>query len=183
MNLALNILMGALVVACSAATTYLISISRERLWHRSKKSEELYHKAEETYFDLCSFFRARYELSRMIVNSHDAREIAAINRHIVDLKILVGLYFPALGPRLSCAIAATATAFDQLRLAEASDETNRAQALQRLDFAVSSIAESFDHFKAEILCSGQTERIGKVSDALFNWRHRHMSERILSGAA
>jgi hypothetical protein len=183
MNMALDILIGAFVVFGSAVATYLISISRERLWLRSKKSEELYHKAEEAYFDLCAFFRARYELSRMIVHPCDGREIAAINRHIVDLKILVGLYFPALGPRLSGVVAATATAFDQLRLAETSDGLNRAESLQRLDYAVSNIKDSFDHFKAEILSSGRTDRIGKIPDALINGRHRRRSERVLSGAA
>ena len=71
MSMALNILIGALVVISSAFTTYLISISRERLWLKSKKSEELYHKAEEAYFDIYGFFRARYELSRMVVNPYD----------------------------------------------------------------------------------------------------------------
>ncbi|MDI9847289.1 hypothetical protein QM467_04340 [Rhodoblastus sp. 17X3] len=164
-------------------TTYLISISRERLWLRSKKSEELYHKAEEAYFDLSAFFRERYELSQMIVNPHDAREITAINRHIVDLKILVGLYFPALGHHLSGVVAATATGFDQLRLAEASDESNRANAMQMLDYAVSGLKDSFDHFKEEILRAGQTDGVGKISDVLFNRSHRRMSERVLSGAA
>jgi hypothetical protein len=183
MSMALNILIGALVVISSAFTTYLISISRERLWLKSKKSEELYHKAEEAYFDLCGFFRARYELSRMIVNPHDGRDVAAINRHIVDLKILVGLYFPALGPRLSGVVAATATAFDQLALAERSEGRNRAETLQRLDFAVSSIKDSFDQFKADILTCGQTDRVGQISDAIFNGRHRRLSGRVLSGAA
>jgi hypothetical protein len=183
MNMALNILLGMLVIGCSAMTTYFISISRERLWLRSKKSEELYHKAEEAYFDLSAFFRERYELSRMIVTPHDPREIAAINRHVVDLKILVGLYFPALGPRLSGVVAATATAFDQLRLAECGDESSRTNALQRLDYAVSGLKDSFDHFQVEILRTGQTDSVGKISDVLFNRSRRRISQRILSGAA
>lgn len=182
MTLALTFFMGALVIACSALTTYLISISRERLWLRSKKSEELYHKAEEAYFDICGFFRDRYDLSRMTLHPRDAREIAAINRHIVDLKILVGLYFPALGPQLGVAVAATATAFDEFRLAEASDEDNRADRLQRLDYAVSAIKSAFDPFKAEILRSGGTDRVGWISGAIFNGAHRKMSDRVLSGA-
>ena len=183
MSMALNILIGALVVISSAFTTYLISISRERLWLKSKKSEELYHKAEEAYFDIYGFFRARYELSRMVVHPYDGREVTAINRHIVDLKILVGLYFPTLGPRLSAVVVATATALDQLALAERSEGLNRAETLQRLDFAVSSIKDSFDQFKADILTSGQTDRVGQISDAIFNGRHRRLSGRVLSGAA
>jgi hypothetical protein len=183
MNMALNILLAALVVISSAFATYLISVSRERLWLRSKKSEELYRKAEEAYFDLCGFFRARYELSRMIVHPYDGRDIAAINRHIVDLKILVGLYFPALGPRLASVVAATATAFDQLALVERSEGLQRAETLQRLDYAVSTIKDSFDQFKTDILRSGRADRIGRVPDALLNARRHRMSERVLSGVA
>ena len=40
--------------------------------------------------------------------------------------------------------------------------------MQRLDFAVSSIKDSFDQFKADILTSGQTDTVGKISDAIFN---------------
>ncbi len=183
MNLASIFLLGILVVASSALVTYAISISRERLWLRSKKSEELYHKAEETYLDLCNYFRAHYEMSRTVVNQNNSRDIAAINRHIVDLKILVGIYFPALGPQLNGCVHATATAFDMLRLAEAADETNRDRAIHSLDFAVSSVKESFDQFKAGILTCGRVDRTGRFSDALMNRGHRIQSERVLSVAA
>jgi hypothetical protein len=183
MSMALTALLGMLVIAGSAATTYMISISRERLWLKSKKAEELYQKAEETCFDLCGFFRDRYELSQMVLTPHDGREIALINRRIVDLKILVGLYFPGLGHRLAGAVAATATAFDQLRLAQASDFSNRPQTLQMLDYAVSETKDSFERLKADILLAGQIDSVGRIASALFNRRPRQQSERILSAAA
>ncbi len=183
MYLASIVLMGIVVVASSALVTYAISVSRERLWLRSKKSEELYHKAEEAYLDLCNYFRAHYELSRTVVNQNNARDIAAINRHIVDLKILVGIYFPSLGPQLNGCISASATAFDMLRLAEAADETNRDEALHSLDFAVSNIEALFDRFKAGVLICGRVDRTGQFSDALMNRRRHAQSERVLSVAA
>ncbi|MGO9391575.1 hypothetical protein [Rhodoblastus sp.] len=183
MNLASIVLLGILVVASSSLATYLISVSRERLWLRSKKSEELYHKAEETYVDLCACFRARYELSRMVVNENTWRDTGAINRHIVDLKILVGLYFPSLGQQLSASLAAMATAFDMLTLAEASDETNRDRALHSLDDALCDVKDSFDRFKVCILDSGCVDRTGKIADMLLNRNRCVQAGRVLSVAA
>ena len=51
------LILGA--VSGSAAAAYFISISRERLWLKSQKSEELYRRAERTYVDGIAFFRAR----------------------------------------------------------------------------------------------------------------------------
>jgi|SRR5208282_691878 len=183
MNLASIVLLGILVVASSSFASYLISVSKERLWLRSKKSEELYHKAEETYIDLCACFRARYELSRMVVNGNAARETASINRHIVDLKILVGLYFPSLSQQLSASLAAMATAFDMLALAEAADESNRDRALHSLDDALCDVKDSFDRFKVGILSSGCVDRTGRISDVLLNRNRRVQSGRVLSVAA
>ena len=135
------IMLGVLVVVSSAMASYFMGVSRERLWLRSRKSEELYHKAEETHLDLYNFFRQNYEISRSVVRQNDGRDIAAINRHIVDLKILVGIYFPSLGPQLAEAVSATATAFDMLRLLQTSDETNRERAFEALDYAVSNLKE------------------------------------------
>jgi hypothetical protein len=183
MNSALIILFGMLVVACSAMASYFISISRERLWLRSKKSEELYHKAEEIYVDLSNFFTERYDLSQMAIYPRSGRELSTLNRDIVDLRVLVGLYLPTLGSNLSAVVVATATAFDRLRLAEASDESNREHALQALDFAVGSLKDSLDQFKKSILSAGRVDKIGRVSDMVLNRTHHAHSERVLSVAA
>lgn len=180
MNPTWNVLFGMLVVACSAMATYMISVSRERLWLRSKKSEDLYHKAEEVRYELSHFFRERYDLSLMAVYARNGGEIPRLNRQIVDLRILVGLYFPTLDANLSAAIAAAANAFDRLRLAEASDESNRAHALETLDFAVSGIKDAFDQLQKNILSVGRVDRIGRTSDAVLNRGRRVKAERVLS---
>jgi hypothetical protein len=183
MNPAWNILFGILVVASSAAAAYLINVSRERLWLRSKKSEDLYYKAEEAYGDLSNFFRDRYDLAQMTIYPRNGLEMPTIGRQVVDLRILVGLYFPALGANLSAVVAATGTAFDRLRLAEASDESNRERALHDLDFAVSNVKDAFDQFKNSILTAGRIDNIGKASDAVFNRARRVQSQRVFSLAA
>lgn len=183
MNAVIMIFLGIFVVVSSAMASYFMGVSKERLWLRSRKSEELYHKAEETHLDLYNFFRQNYEISRSVVRQNDGREIAAINRHIVDLKILVGIYFPSLGPQLAGAVSATATAFDMLRLLQTSDETNRERAFEALDYAVSNLKDLFDRFKGGILAAGSIDKVGKISDALLNRGHRAQSERVFSIAA
>ncbi|MBB4199500.1 hypothetical protein CCR94_01415 [Rhodoblastus sphagnicola] len=146
------------VVGSSAIVTYLISISRERLWLRSQKSEELYRRAEKTYVDGLSFFRTRYDMTQNKTFPRANDEMAALNENVSELNILVGLYFPALGPQLAAATNSLAVAFDRLRLAEASDLKNRERALDDLDLAVGGIREAFDHFKAAALSRGRIDR-------------------------
>jgi len=178
MNSAWDILFGLLVVASSAVATYAISISRERLWLRSKKSEELYHQTEECHFELSHFFRARYDLAQMVVYPHKAGDIRSLNRQLVGLRVLVGLYFPTLGVNLSAVLAAISTAFDWLARAQASDESNREHALEALDFAVGNVKDSIDQFKNNILAVGRVDRIGKFSDIVLNRGHRAQSQRV-----
>jgi hypothetical protein len=182
MALALEILFAVLLVASSAIVTYFISISRERLWLCSKKSEELYYKVEETHHELASFFRDRYELERLVVFPRSGNELSALDRHIVDMKICVGLYFPALEQTLSSTLNAIGTGFDLLKLAEASDETTRERALHNLDFAVSNMRDSFEQFKKDILSTGRVEKIGTRFDALINRNRRLQAQRVLSTA-
>jgi len=157
MNAYLYGLLILTVVGGSATVTYLISISRERLWLRSQKSEDLYRRAEKTYVDGLSFFRTRYDLSqaRTFPRAHD--DLAALNDDVSELNILVGLYFPALGPQLAAATNSLAVAFDRLRLAEAADLNNRERALDDLDLAVGGIREAFDQLKSAALCRGRID--------------------------
>ncbi|MCW2318256.1 hypothetical protein SAMN06265338_11569 [Rhodoblastus acidophilus] len=151
------------VVGGSAAVTYWISISRERLWLRSQKTEELYRRAEKTYVDSIAFFRARYDLSQARTFSRNAGELDALNTDVSELNILVGLYFPALAPQLAAATNSLAVAFDRLRLAQAADLNNREHALDDLDLAVGGIREAFDQFKAAALRGGRIEQRGHAA--------------------
>ena len=182
MNSGWNILFGLLVVVSSAVVTYAITLSRERLWLRSKKSEELYQKTEDFHFEISQFFSQRYDISQAIVFRHKSGDVKALNRQLVDLRVVVGLYFPTLGANLSAVLTATATAYDWLAHAEASDESNREHTLEALDFAVGGVKDSLEQFKAKILTEGRVDRIGKVSDILLNRSRRVQSERVLSVA-
>ena len=139
MNWAWDILFGLLVVASSAMATCAVSVSRERLWLRSKKSEELYRKTEECYLDLLCFFRETYDLAEIAVYPHNTGDLGKLNRKLAGLRILVGLYFPALEANLSAVLAVISTALDWLARSEASDKSNREQALEALDFAVGNV--------------------------------------------
>ncbi len=151
------------VVAGSAAATYFISISRERLWLRSQKAEELYRMAEKTFVDGSSFFRARYDQSQMKVFPCLGQELAPLNADVAELNILVGLYFPALAPQLATATNTLAVAFDMFRLAQAADMSNRERALHNLDLAAANIREGFDQFKTAVLSAGRVERGGETA--------------------
>jgi hypothetical protein len=154
------ILCGLLILGAvggSAAAAYFISISRERLWLQSQKSEELYRRAEKTYVDGMAYFRARYDLAQARTFPRVADDLAALNDDVSELNILVGLYFPALGPQLAAATNSLAVAFDSLRLAEAADLNNRERALDTLDLAVGGIREAFDQLKSGALRRGRID--------------------------
>ena len=182
MNWAWDILFGLLVVASSAMATYAISISRERLWLRSKKSEELYSKTEECYFELSRFFRERYDLVEIAIHPHKTGDLRKLNRQLAGLSILVGLYFPTLDANLAAVLAAISTALDWLARTEASDESNRERALEALDFAVGNVKDSIDQLKHNILRVGRVDRIGRFSDIILHRGHRAQSERVFTVA-
>ena len=150
MDLASIVPLGIFVVSGSALVTYTVAVSRQRVWLQRRKSEELFRTAEETYLNLYDYFRPHYEMRRASVKPNVSCDIAEVKHHIVDMKTLVGVYFPSLGRTLSGCVSATATAFDMLRLAEAADENNRERALDALADAVNSLGESFDRFKISI---------------------------------
>jgi len=150
------LILGA--VCGSAAAAYFISISRERLWLQSQKSEELYRRAEKTYVDGLAYFRARYDLAQNKTYPRASDDLSMLNDDVSELNILVGLYFPALGPQLANATNSLAVAFDCLRLAEAADLNNRERALDTLDLAVGAIREAFDQLKSGALRRGRIER-------------------------
>ena len=156
-----DIVFGLLMLSAvcgSAAAAYFISISRERLWLRSQKSEDLYRRAEKTCVDGLCYFRGRYDLTQGRTFPRAPDDLATLNDDVSELNILVGLYFPALGPQLAAATNTLAVAFDSLRLAEAADINNRERALDNLDLAVSAIRDAFDQLKNAALRCGRIEK-------------------------
>jgi hypothetical protein len=146
------------VICGSAIVTYFISISRERLWLRSQKAEDLYRRAEKTDVDGLAFFRARYDMTQGKIFPRANNDLSALNEDVAELNILVGLYFPSLALHLATATNSLAVAFDMLRLAEAADGNNRERALDNLDLAVGAIREAFDQLKGAALNRGQIEK-------------------------
>jgi hypothetical protein len=142
------------------------------LWLRSRKSEDLYRRAEKTCVDSLSYFRARYDLCQGKTFPRVDGDLAGLNEDLVELSILVGLYFRALGPHfralgphfralgphLAAAANSLAVARDRLRLAEAADPNNRDRAPDDLDLTVAGLHEAFGQLKAEALTRGRIER-------------------------
>ena len=93
-DLASIVPLGIFAVSGSALVTYTVAVSRQRVWLKRKKSEELFRTAEETYLDLYDYFRPHYEMRRTSVKPNVSCDIAEVKRHIVDMKTLVGVYFP-----------------------------------------------------------------------------------------
>jgi hypothetical protein len=182
MNATLTLFAMLSVVCGSAVVTYYISISRERLWLRSQKAEELYRMAEKAYVDGVAFFRARYDQSQMKVFPCVGNELAPLNEDVAELNILVGLYFPALTPELETATNALAVAFDMFRLAQASDMSNRERALDNLDLAVSNIRESFDQFKGAVLSCGRIDKGVKPAQRRVGAASRPRPQRAVASA-
>jgi hypothetical protein len=172
----------AVMSAFICVLTYFICVSRERLWLRAKKSEELYHKAEHLYTEIHLCFSVHYDDNNMAL-IHDLRsDQSAINAHLSDLTILVGLYFPCLKPQLAQIGQAMREAYSSLRMAEAADENNIDLALNGLIASKDVVTDSFDRFKGAILAAGCVERIGKTSDFLLHWKRRRDARALFAGA-
>jgi len=162
--------------------TYFICVSRERLWVRATKSEELYHKAEYLYTEINLFFSVHYDSNKMAL-IHDRRgDQSTINAHLSDLTILVGLYFPCLKPQLAQIGRTMREAYSSLRMAEGADENNIDLAVNGLIASKNDVTDSFDRFKDAILAAGCVERIGKTSDFLLHWKRRRDARALFAGA-
>jgi hypothetical protein len=177
------VLFSVFVVFSSAIVTYYINISRERLWIRSKKAEEIYRNTEEIDFKFSQCFGQNYNLIQTAVCKDKSENIFVINSTLVDLNVLVGLYFPSMCGHLSVLVGSVSTAFHWLEVAEATDEANIEHALQSLDLAVASAKDAFNQFKTNVLSVGSVGRIGISSNFLPKRRAGAQPHRVVSVAS
>jgi hypothetical protein len=183
MNIVEDALLFVSVIGASTIASYAVNVSRERLWLRSKKTEDIYFKADELGHQLSFFFKSRYDLVQLKTSPRESQDIRALNRQLSELNVLVGLYLPALGGSLSAVLAATSSAFHWLGIAETSTEVDKEHAFHSLDFAVCEIKSAVDNFKKQALCVGSVDGVGKIYDLVLNYRRRVQANRILAHSA
>jgi hypothetical protein len=141
----------------AGVVTYKVNESKEARTFRSKKAEELYCAVEALDRELSRYFDPRSAIddsNRRVANSSgDALRIA--EARLVDAKMLVGFYFPALTSALARSIAAVATTDTSLRLWERAGGADRDDLLEGFDRDVVTLKDSLESFKAAIVDSGR----------------------------
>jgi hypothetical protein len=146
-----------LSAVAAAMITFRINESRESKHFIGKKAEELYCSAEAVDRELSRYFGDRYSI--LGFNQRGAGlETDALQRagaKLVEAKMLVGFYFPALSSTLARTIAAATTAHASLRAWERSDEVVSDELLVRLDKDIVDLKDALESFKGAIIDDGR----------------------------
>ena len=148
--LVLTALLGATTAGFS---TYYLNISKDRLWFRRRKAEELYCTVQSLDRELSSFFGTRYSLMGDNTRSSEPEKEALrrAGEHLVTAKMLIGFYFPSISSALARTIAAVASAHQSLKSLEAAHAEDRQQLLAVLDNAVAMLKDSLEGLEASII--------------------------------
>jgi hypothetical protein len=157
MEFAFMLVTAGLSAVMAGLVTYKINESKEARSFRSRKAEELYCAVDALDRELSRFFDPRSAIAdssrRVSISGGDALEIA--EARLVDAKMLVGFYFPALTSALARCVAAVATAYASLRLWESAGGAHRDDLLEGFDRDVVAVKDSLESFKAAIIDSGR----------------------------
>ena len=146
----LTILLSAIAAGYS---TYYLNVSKDKLWFKRRKAEELYCAVQSLDRELSSFFGARYSLMGNNTRGSEV-EREALRRageHLVTAKMLIGFYFPSISSVLARTIAAVASAHQSLKSLEAAHTEDRQQLLAVLDNAVAMLKDSLEALEASIV--------------------------------
>lgn len=158
MELALMLITIIISAVMAGLVTYKINESRESQLFVGKKAEELYFSVEAIDRELSQFFGDRYSLvgsyRRGASSSNDDLQRAGIK--LVNAKMLVGFYFPALSPALALTIAAVTTAHASLGVWETAGESAGDDLLVGLDKDIVALKDALEAFKAAIIETGRT---------------------------
>jgi hypothetical protein len=157
MELAFMLITVIVSAVMAGMVTYKINESRESQCFIGKKAEELYCSAESIDRELSRFFGDRYCLVRpgrpSATPCDDALQRAGMR--LVNAKMLVGFYFPALSPALARTIAAVTTAHGSLRRWESADAAGGDDLVVGLDKDIAALKDALEAFKAAIIEQGR----------------------------
>lgn len=137
--------------------SYKVNESKDAKGFIGKKAEELYCDVEAVDRELSRFFGDRYALVESERRAGDAgvEALQSAGAMLVNVKMLVGFYFPSLSPTLARTIAAVTTAHGALKQWERSGPAARDALLIALDRDVAALKDALESFKAAIIESGR----------------------------
>jgi len=119
-------------------------------------------------FELTCFYSRRYSLIGDAQRPVGTAELQRANGHFATARMLVGLYFPALGPDLARASAAAATALRSLEILEEAPEADHMHLIESLDSSVCDLKDALDALKTAILGMGRIANKRKFF--AFSWQ-------------
>jgi hypothetical protein len=148
--LVLTVVLSAIAAGCS---TYYLNVSKDRLWFKHRKAEELYCTVQSLDRELSSFFGTRYSLmgDNTPSSGPEKEALRRAGEHLVTAKMLIGFYFPSISSALARTIAAVASAHQSLKALEAAHTEDRQKLLAVLDNAVVMLKDALEGLEASII--------------------------------
>lgn len=138
----------ATIIAAALVSAY-VNVSRERLWLRAKKAEDLYRAVEDAQASMATAFAAKLDLAKGRPPQSFAQE--AIIRGLTDVKVAVALYFPEVRRELACVDAGARTLVAALHSIETYETNGVHDQICNLDDAICNLRDAFEMLKGAVL--------------------------------
>jgi hypothetical protein len=151
------IVISMITIVASAVVSAYVNVSRERLWVRAAKAEELYMAIEETHTSMTTKVVAALNLpeSRFL----SAIDLESALQKLCVIKVSVRLYFPEAARELSCLEAAAKSLAAELAGVEgATSRSDYNERLSSFDAALCNFVEALNLIKNKILDLSVIER-------------------------
>ncbi len=151
MEITTLLLTVVLSAVAAGSASYSLNFSRDKLYFRRMKAEELYAAVEKLDHELTRFFEQSYSLYDDAAPSAAERAGPLANSLFVSVHMLTRFYFPSLSPSLNRLSAAAETASQRLTNWRSASELDAENLLLLLDGAVSELKHATDDFKRAII--------------------------------
>jgi hypothetical protein len=140
-----------LSAVAAGSASYSLNFSRDKLYFRRMKAEELYAAVEKLDHELTQFFEQSYSLYNNWAQSSAEKADPLANSPFASVHMLTRFYFPSLSPSLHRAFGAAETASQCLTNWRSASELDAENLLLLLDGAVSELKHAFHDFKRAII--------------------------------
>lgn len=174
-NLIIVVFCSIISATAASLACYYISVSREVIFSRSDKAEQVYRISERLDQELQRFFEASYSLLSGKTTG-DRACLSEVQRFMTELKMLVGFYFPPIAPALSRISVAINTTLKLMQELDSADQADRERIIEAVDLAAYELRQAVQDLKSRIIAEGN-----RLNSASFLALARHRT--IVSGAS
>lgn len=150
MTLLAVLAISIVTIVASALVSSYINVSRERLWLKAKKAEELYIAIDQTHVSVTTHIAEMLDIyTQTFTRKHD---LANSLSSLAPIKMSALLYFPEVTRELACVDGSAKSLASALKyLSDRENKDGYDDLLNDLDSAICNFSESLNLLKHKVL--------------------------------